>query len=276
LATVVVDLFDAPMELGPNAQVNVAIDGVNVVAGGTAYPLVSYSRPQVVNLLQLQQVADAIQGQLPAGSYSSIELLVDPSQSDVVDNQGNAYPMVFRSGKGRWGWSSSRRSSRAGAAATRSTEDVTGGGPLLYALSAGVSINASSGNTTDVAVDFNVLESVSIKNGVAYVTANLAAATQPSSVSGAVVNRSGGPVVGATVLATDADGNVDNTTVTASDGSFTLHALGAAAYTISVVNSYTSASGNTITASGDDPGAGPSVPIDLAPSDQLTIGTLID
>lgn len=276
-ATVVVDLFDAPMALGPNAQVNVAIDGVNVVAEGTAYPLVSYASPQVVNLLQLQQVADAIQGQLPAGSYSSLELLVDPSQSNVVDNQGNTYPMVFRSGKGRWGWSSSRRSAPRGtASAVRGTEDTAGGPPTLYALAAAVSITAASGNTTDVAVDFNVLESVSIKNGVAYVTANLAAATQPSSVSGVVVNQAGSPVAGATVLATDTNGNVDNTTVTASDGSFTLHALAGGVYTISVDNSYTSASGNTITAIGNDAGAAPSVPIDLAPSDQLNIGTLID
>jgi hypothetical protein len=64
--------------------------------------------------------------------------------------------------------------------------------------------------------------------------------------------------------------------VTASDGSFTLHALAGGVYTISVDNSYTSASGNTITAIGNDAGAAPSVPIDLAPSDQLNIGTLID
>ncbi|MGD1067056.1 MAG: DUF4382 domain-containing protein [Vulcanimicrobiaceae bacterium] len=274
---VVVDLYDAPMALGPNAQVNVAIDGVNVVTGETAYPLVSYASAQIVNLLQLQQVADAIQGQLPPGSYSSLELLVDPSQSNVVDSQGNSYPIVFRTGKGRWGWSSSRRSARGGSSSSRSTEEVVGNGPpSLYALTASVSINATSGGTTDVAVDFNVLESVSIKNGVAYVTANLAAATQPSSVGGVVANQAGGPVVGATVLATDASGNVDNTTVTASDGSFTLHALAGGAYTISVLNSYTSDSGNTITATGNDPGAAPSVPIDLAPSDQLNIGTLID
>ncbi|HTW83204.1 MAG TPA: DUF4382 domain-containing protein [Candidatus Sulfotelmatobacter sp.] len=273
-AAVTVDLYDAALQLGPNAQVNVAIEGVDVVSDGTEYPLVSYASAQIVNLLQLQQVADAIQGQLPAGSYDSLELLVDPSQSTLVNN-GTTYPMVFRSGRSKWGTTSSRRRSHS-QSTLRGTQDVVGGGGGFMALVAPVSFSASSGGSVSLAVDFNVLESVTVANGVAIVTANLAAADQPSAVNGVVQNQAGQPVVNATIIATDSNGNVDNTTTTASDGSFTLHALNSGAYTISVVNSYTSASGNTVTASGNDPNASPSVPIDLAPSDQLNIGTLID
>jgi hypothetical protein len=252
-----VDLLDAPLPLGPGSQVNVALVGVNVVAGGVAYPLVTYSPEQVVNLLTLQQVGLPLQGSVPAGTYTSLELIVDPSNSSVVAN-GQTYPMRFASGSSQWGgWNGPS-------------------GQGLVALSAPIAITGSPGSSMTVAVDFNVLESVSLRHNSAWVKANLVVASQPATVSGVVDNSSGQPVVGATVVATSPSGNVVNTTLTASDGTFTLHALGAGAYTLSVLNEYTSVSGNLVTASGNDIDPGPTLPIDLAPSDQLNVGTLTD
>jgi len=256
--SLVVDLLDAPLQLGPGSQVNVALDGVNVVAGGVAYPLVTYSTPQIVNLLTLQQVGLPLQGSVPAGTtYTSLQLIVDPSQSSVFTN-GQTYPMRFSTGASQWGgWNGPS-------------------GQGLVALSAPISISGSAGSSVTVAVDFNVLESVSLHHNSAFVRANLVVASQPATVSGTVLNASGQPVVGATVVASGPLGNVANTTTTVSDGTFTLHALGAGAYTLTVLNEYTSVSGNTVTATGNDTDPGPTLPIDLAPSDQLNVGTLTD
>jgi hypothetical protein len=257
LLGLLIDLLDAPLQLGPGSQVNVALDGVNVVAGGVAYPLVTYSSPQIDNKHALQQTPLPLQGSVPAGTYTSLELIVDPTQSNVVAN-GQTYPMRFATGGSQWGgWNAPS-------------------GQGLVALSAPITISGSAGSSLTVAVDFNVLESVSLHRDNAFVKANLVVASQPSTVSGVVDNASGQPVVGATIVATSPSGTVVNTTTTATDGTFTLHALGAGAYTLSVLNEYTSVSGNTVTASGNDTDPGPTLPIDLAPSDQLNVGTLTD
>jgi hypothetical protein len=261
--SVVVDLLDAPLNLGPGSQVNIALDGVNVLANGVSYPLVTYSSPQIVNLLTLQQVGLSLQGTLPPGSYDALELVVDPTQSNVVTANGTTYPMQFVMGNSPWGGHNHHHRNSSG-------------NPALVGLEAPVTFSGASGGSVSIAVDFNVLESVYLSNGVANVNANLAVATQPASISGVVLNAAGQPVTSATVTATDANGKVDNVTTTASDGSFTLHALRAGPYTIGVLNSFTSASGNTVVANGNDTSSGPSLSVDLSPSDQLNVGSLSD
>ena len=78
------------------------------------------------------------------------------------------------------------------------------------------------------------------------------------------------------MLATDLTGRVVNVTASGSDGKFTLHALPPGAYTIAVKNSYVTASGETVTATGNDAGAAPSQLVVLSPEDQLELDSLVD
>lgn len=245
-------LYDAPLPEGRNAQVNLALLGADAVAGGVATRLVAYQQPQMVDLLTLQQIPLALAGTVPAGHYDAVRLLVDPTRSNVVI-AGRVYPMVFE--QQMW--------HRRGAA------------PL--SLDAAVALSGASGADLDVSVDFNVFDSVAIRGGRAYVRPKLVAAENAAQVNGRVVDSHGVPVDDATIVASDASGRVINTTLTAADGSFTLHALSAGSYRIVVRNSYLTDSGDAVVASGATARlGGPSVDVVLPPSGVLDVGTLID
>ncbi|HTU63295.1 MAG TPA: carboxypeptidase-like regulatory domain-containing protein, partial [Polyangiales bacterium] len=96
--------------------------------------------------------------------------------------------------------------------------------------------------------------------------------------SGTVQNSSGGPVSGATVVALDASGNVANTTNTDQNGNFTLHTISAGTYQLEIYNTYTTAVGQTNTASGNDNTSaslqGPSVTVTAGQT--TAIGTIAD
>ena len=141
--------------------------------------------------------------------------------------------------------------------------------------SSGVIPGAAGGNPRDArdflggaaAAKSNMMQSVRFAN---------AAANAAAQVSGTIKNRAGSPVANASVLATDPTGHVINATVTAADGTFTLHALTPGAYTIAVKNSYVTASGETITATGNDIGAAPSQLVVLSPEENLQLDSLVD
>ena len=105
---------------------------------------------------------------------------------------------------------------------------------------------------------------------------SVTAANAAGEVDGMVKNAAGKPVSNASVLAMDLLGNMVNVTATGSDGKFALHALPPGAYTIVVKNSYVTASGETITATGNDAGAAPSQLIVLSPEDKLQLNPLVD
>ena len=131
--------------------------------------------------------------------------------------------------------------------------------------------------TTSITMDFNVMQSVRFANGTIYVQPSVTAANAAAQVSGKIKNAAGKPVANASVLAMDLTGHLANVTATDSDGKFTLHALPPGAYTIVVKNSYVTASGETITATGNDAGASPSQLIVLSPEDQLNLNnSLVD
>lgn len=245
-------LYDAPLPQGGNAQVNLALLGADAVSGGVASRLVSYPQPLVVDLLTLQQIPLALAGTVPAGVYDAVRLQVDPARSNVVVD-GRVYPMVFQS-----------RTMRGRAASTVSVD-------------APVALSGASGAALDVSVDFNVFDSIAIHGGRAYVTPKLVAAENAAQVNGRVVDAHGGPVVDATVVASDAAGDVINTTLTKADGSFALHALAAGNYRIAVRNSYITDSGDAVVSGGATTRlGGPSVDVVLPPSSVLDVGTLID
>ncbi|MBV8750336.1 MAG: DUF4382 domain-containing protein [Candidatus Eremiobacteraeota bacterium] len=243
-----VQIYDAP--LANAAHVNLAVAGVEAVSGSTAHPIATYATPQVVDLLALQHQAMAIAGTLPVGNYHAIRLVVDTSHSNVVGTDGTVYPMHF----GRWSrWN-----------------------PAFVSLDASAHVNGTAGASVSLTLDFNVLESISLNGGVAYVDPKLIIARGAANVSGKIVNAAGAPVAFATVTASDADGDLMNVTITGPDGTFALHALAAGSYTIAVANSSTTPFGETIEAIGNDKGAAPSVHLDLAPGDHIDLGTLID
>ena len=127
-----------------------------------------------------------------------------------------------------------------------------------------------------IALDFNVLDSIKFVNGTIYIKPSLSGASQAARVEGRVANKKGAPVAGAAVLALDAQGRTVNFGLSAKDGSYTINALPPGRYTIAVRNSYVTAVGTTVTASGNDADGKPSMPIVLGPDDDLQLPALTD
>ncbi|MDB5041984.1 MAG: hypothetical protein JWN27_2710 [Candidatus Eremiobacteraeota bacterium] len=246
-----VALYDAPLPTHGDAHVYLAVAGMDVVGGGNAQQLVAYASPRNVDLLTLKQTAFSLAGTLPAGSYDAIRLLVSPAGSKVVLD-GRVYPIVFNN-RGR-----------------------SGRQPAIVALDAPIAVAGAAGESISLDVDFNVLESISLRGGLAYVKPKLVVAGKSARMRGRVVNDAGAPVSQATIIAYDQNGTVVNTTITEADGSFTIHALRAGAYRILVANSYVTDSGDTISAEGSTKSSTPSVNVALAAGDDLDLGTLSD
>jgi hypothetical protein len=241
-------LLDAPLVDGQNAQVNIGLVGINALSNGVVTPIVTYSSPQVVNLLTLENTAQQYAASLPAGSYDTLQLVVDPSTSNVVYWHGT-YPMQF-------------------GALPSDPGDYAG-------INAPATFTTSASGSVTVTADFNVFESVDLENGVALVNPQVVTAIDATDVSGTVLNVAGTPVTDAVVLALDGNGNVLNSTITASDGTFTIQALAPGTVSLVVQNSYTSASGEIVNASGADASPPGPVPLTLT-GGTLNAGTLTD
>lgn len=247
--SIVIDLLDAPLVDGEDAQVNLGLVGINAVSDGVATPIVQNSTPQVVNLLALQKIAQQYVSTLPPGSYDTLQLIVDPTTSSVVYRGAN-YPVQFGS-------------------VPSASGDYAG-------IDAAVAFSGAAGGSVTVTADFNVFESVDIEGGVAQIDPQVVTAMNAGDVTGSVVNAGGGAVTNAVVLALDANGNVLNTTITDSNGAFTLHALSAGSATLVIQNAYTSASGEDATANGADANPPPPVPITVTAGSSLSVGSLTD
>ena len=253
-AKVRVALFDAPLTNMPGVKVNIALDGVQLLTSTGAVPFVSYSQPQIVNLIDLRHNAMTFDGTTPSGQYSGVRLLIDSAHSNVTFGS-MTIPIV---------WGTPGHPSTSPVIAVDFDVAFAAGSPL--------NLNAP----TKLALDFNVMQSVRFANGTIYVQPSVTAANAAAQVQGTVKNRAGKPVANASVLATDLTGRVVNVTASGSDGTFTLHALPPGAYTVVVKNSYVTASGETITAAGNDAGAAPSQFIVLSPEDDLELNSLVD
>ena len=246
-------LYDAPITGMPGLKVNIGIEGWQLVtATGKAVPFITNSQPDVVNLLDLQRDAKEYDGGAPIGAYTAARLLVDTKTSNV--RIGNMTIPIY--------WGTPGKVTRASVVAIDfpCTFVVTG---LLN-------------HAPQISMDFNVLHSVKFANGAIYVQPVVSAAAAAAQVSGQVVSQAGRPVGNAAVLALDALGHVVNSTATGADGSYAIHALPAGLYTIQVKNSYVTAAGDTITATGADAGAMPATSVILAPNDNLDLAPLVD
>ncbi len=248
-------LYDAPLHTLPGAKVNIALAGVQLLTSNGTIPFVTYSQPQLVNLIDLQKNALTFSAKAPSGQYTGVRMLIESAQSNVT--VGNTtIPIV-------WG--------TPGHPTTSPVVAVD----FNVAFGAGKLVNGNNRPTT-ITLDFNVMQSVKFANGTIYVQPSVTAANAAAEVDGTIRNRAGKPVTNASVLAMDLTGHLINVTATGSDGTFALHALPPGAYTIVVKNSYVTASGETNTASGNDAGAAPSQLVVLSPEDKLQLNSLVD
>jgi len=248
-------MADAPIPGMTGAVFNVGILGIDAIdQNGDSWQLTGSSTPTVVDLLSLQRSYMSLGvGNLPAGTYPSLQILIDPSTTAVVYG-GQTIPVWFVTPDHPW-WDP-----------TQTVEAVT----IPLALS------GTDGQALTASIDFNVFQSASYRNGVVYFKPLVPGGLGQPIVQGSVVNSAGAPVTSATIVATDKNGNVANVTVTAADGTFQLHGLGAGGYTIGVANTYTTAAGDTVTASGADAGAAPSTFQVVGPNSTVSVGTLTD
>jgi hypothetical protein len=248
-------LLDAPLtSVSGSVQFYAGILGVDAIdTSGDSWQVVANSSPQVVDLLTLRTTAVNLgSGQLPAGQYPAVDLLLDPSTTSVVVN-GQTYPVVFETPNHPW-WD------------TTST---------IEAVRVPVSTSSTSTGVT-ATLDFNVFESANVKDGVVHLIPKVVGGLGQPQIHGTVLNAAGTAVSNATVIATDASGNVANTTVTGADGTFLLHGINPGTYTLTVANTYTTQSGVTVTATGADAGAAPSTTAAVGPNGSVNVGTIRD
>ncbi len=251
------DLFDAPLigATAANSQFNAGILGVDVIDGnGDSWQLVGSDKAEVVNLLALQETSLNLgSGDLPAGTYPSMQLLLDPGTTSVTYN-GQSYPVQIVDPNHPW-WDPTQ---------------------TIEAVSIPLSVTGNAGDSITATLDFNVFQSANLSNGVVYLTPTVAGGLGQPTIGGTVANSSGAAVANATVIATDANGNVANTALTAADGSFHIRGINPGGYTVSIANSYTTAAGVTVTASGADAGAAASRYVVVGPNSQINLGSLSD
>ncbi|MDB5094332.1 MAG: hypothetical protein JWO85_2433 [Candidatus Eremiobacteraeota bacterium] len=250
-------LFDAPLAgiTSSNAQFNAGILGVDAIdKNGDSWQLTGSSTPQVVDLFSLQTTAMALgSGSLPVGTYPSVQLLLDPATTTLTYN-GKTYPVVFITSAHPW-WDPSQ---------------------TVEAVSVPLGVTGTAGQSLSLTLDFNVFQSADLRNGIVYLSPTVTGGHGQPTILGTVANAAGGPVSNATVVATDANGNVANVTSTHSNGTFQLHGIDPGTYTVSVLNTFVTKAGATVTASGADAGASPSVTVILGPNTKANIGTLQD
>jgi hypothetical protein len=266
-------LGDAQPVLGNmNVQsINLGIDAVNVVYQGQVTTIATYSTPYVTNVMANGGDPSSIAVSASySGNYDHIQFVVDTATSNVTDASGNTYPIQFQLAQS----SQSTVGAGNGSSTTgnSATVTMTVGGQFTYG---GVSAAA-------ILADFNAMESLNQNSAgqiVAQPTLYAVNAASAGEIQGQVLNASGQAVQNAVVVALNGRGHVANTTNTDVNGNFDLHAINAGSYQLVIYNNYTTASGQTITASGADASMGASFqgPSLTAPAGQITqAGTLND
>jgi len=247
-----VALFDAPLAGMPGVQVNVGIEALQLVTPlGTTVPFVTNAKPQVIDLLKLMKNSQNFDGNAPLGAYTAVRMILDSATSNVKIG-----PITIPI---QWG--------TPGHVTT--SPDVAIDFPTTFAVT-------GIGAAPQISLDFNVFQSVAFANNEIFLNPKVSASNAAAQVSGKVQNENGKNVANASVLAIGLLGNVVNSTFTANDGTFTIHALPPGTYTIQIQNVYTPATGETLTATGYDAGASPSTTVILSPNDNLNLQPLTD
>jgi hypothetical protein len=241
------NLMDAPLPAG--SQVNIALAGINVLKNGVTTPVVMFAIPSMIDLMSLQVVAKQYIGSVPAGTYDTLQLVVAPPLSSVYAGH-QVYPVEVGTGAGSFG-------------------------PLV-GINVPFVISGTAGSVVNVTADFNVFESVSLQNNVAVIAPQLVVATGAGEIDGTVQNNYGGSVSNAAVVALDQYGNIINSTISANDGTFRLHALGVGTVTLQVWNQYYTGSGWYYTANNYDKHANPSQSVNVTGGSVINLGIIQD
>jgi hypothetical protein len=255
---VLITLEDAPPNLDgmtPSA-LYLGIDGVAVVSNGVVEPIASFSTPQVVNVMA-QQNADPASiaiGDVYGGAYQQVQFTVDVASSRVVANNQN-YPISFLMGPSQ---------SSAGAGST-TTVASAGSGAITMTVTGAFSVGGKP--AAAVQADFNALESL-VVNPDGSISARPTLFAVPTALAGKISGSvqssdacggprcaDGSPVSNATVVAFDQYGNVANTASTDANGNYSMHTIAAGNYSLVVYNTYTTASGSVLSASGQQSSA---------------------
>ncbi len=220
--------------LPPGSQANFAIVSVNAVANGVTYPIVQYLFPVVVNVLDFQN-SDLLLGTgiIPAIEYSGVQYVIDPALSSIVIGT-HRYPMSF------------------GTMASSTFTPLPDG---LAALYFPAPVNAAK-VAPYFLVDFNAATWVTLSGNTADVTpsGDGTVLSESAAIQGTILNRAGGPVVGAIVSAYGPDGVIVNSAPSSSTGTFEIHAISGNGYSLVVWNTYAPVSSIiTNVATGNDP-----------------------
>lgn len=263
-------LTDAPPVLGsltPTA-INLGIDAVKVEYNGQLATIASYSTPYVVNVMENpgNPTSPIGIGQAYSGIYHRVVFVIDAASSNVVAN-GQTYPIQFE-----------EQRSQSTIGAGRNTRTTVDNGTVTMSVEDNFLI---AGNpAAAVQADFNAYESLALVNGqiVARPTLFAVPDADAGKIDGTVTNANGSPVVGATVAAFTAFGHLANTTATDANGNFDLHTLRSGSYRVVVLNTYTTASGQTLNATGNSNGntfvAGPWITVQAGQTTQT--GSIAD
>lgn len=252
------------------AHFYIGVDEVDVVANGTAYPLVQFGTPYVMDLLQYQNGNSLSMGQasIPAQSYTQERFVLDVASTQIAFADGTSMPIAFKTTNSQSSAHAANQTNTTNDPTIAGAVDVTVNNPFTY----------GSGTPASLAADFNVLESLSASANTVYVRPSMFVANGAGQINGTVLNQSGTPVQNATVVALGSSGVVANTGATDANGNFNLHALQPGTYQLTIYNSYVNASGQTITASGQSSTAtsvnGPTITVTAGGS--ISSGTLND
>ncbi len=195
---------------------------------------------------------------VPTETYNSLTFVVDLPSSSAVFSDGTTQQLGILTN------TPTMSASNAGASTTTLTD-----GPDAVDIISNQPFTVPVGQPQAVLVDFNAFESLALQSGslVTNPVLYLAPTGNSGRINGTVVNADGQPVQNATVVATDANGNVGNTRLTDSNGAFEMSALSTGSYTLSVYNNYTNAAGQQFQAIGQSNGAA------IVPGPQITITT---
>jgi hypothetical protein len=236
----------APNLSGKTLQrLDLGIKEIDAIENGQTTVLASYSNPRVVNVLAHQddsgeQIANA---NVARSDYEQVRLVVDVASSSVKFTDGPRRPIDFLVNVGT--------SSSIGAGSTTLT---TSDGPNAVDILVTQPFSIPQDHSQSVRVDFNAFESMAVDAAddvVARPTLFVSPTDDMGSIKGHVLNAAGAPVTNATVAAIAADGSIGNTDWTDDRGHFKLGTLRSGTYKLVIYNSYTTAAGRVLTASGE-------------------------
>jgi hypothetical protein len=235
-------LVDTPFRFSGQqvTAVTITVKRIELVGTGGKQTVATLSPPEAINLLDFQK-PPGIQlgtGSIPAGNYEQARLILDSSQPDnnsVTLADGTVEPLKIPS---------ATNGSKFGG-----TSVDNGNGPGESGVKVKIGLNAVGGQTYSILLDFNAAESIVTAGhsgkwimkpvivGSAYASgwiAGVAVLTQPSA--------SPLPIAGAEIVAVQ-NGQMINTGVTGTDGSYSIDALPQGNYSLTINNQWMNQAG---------------------------------